>query len=128
MSPPGPSPAALADTLDNLSKTLAEASKSLRDGSSPSLLTSVTRKAEVAGALKDTIEAIQNPQDAFLDQMVLVSRLVALRIFVKWKVFDAIPATGSITYAELAAKVDAGEEIVSTCYSPVLVFKFRVPC
>jgi hypothetical protein len=65
-------------------------------------------------ALKDAIEAVQNPQDAFIDQMVLVSRLVALRISVKWKVFDAVPATGAITYAELAAKVDSDEELVST--------------
>ncbi|KAL1888090.1 hypothetical protein Sste5346_009777 [Sporothrix stenoceras] len=113
MSPPGHNPIQLSDTLDNLSKTLADAAKNTRDGSSSSILTNITSKADLLGALKGAIEAIQNPQDAFLDQMVHVSRLVAMRIFIKWKVFDAVPTTGSITYANLAAKVNAEEEIVT---------------
>ncbi|CAK7229134.1 hypothetical protein SCUCBS95973_007117 [Sporothrix curviconia] len=111
--PPSPSPAALADKLDSLAATLTEASKILRAGSSASLLASATHKADVLAALKAGIEAVQSPQDAFLDTMVTTSCLVAKRIFVKWKLFDAIPVTGSITYATLAAKVDADTEIVT---------------
>ncbi|CAK7231322.1 hypothetical protein SEUCBS140593_007886 [Sporothrix eucalyptigena] len=109
---PTPSPADIADNLDSLVVTLTQASKNLRSASSESLLTSVTAKATVVDALKGAIEAVQNPQDAFLDTMVLISRIVALRIFVKWKVFDAIPAEESITYADLAAKVNSDTEII----------------
>lgn len=123
-----PSPAALADKLDGLAATLREASKSVREGSPSSLQTNVSKKAEVVGALKSAIEALQNPQDVFLDNMVLISRLVALRIFVKWKVFDAIPATGSITYADLAAKVNADTEIVSTSTPSPLSSLFLLAC
>ncbi|CAK7222888.1 hypothetical protein SBRCBS47491_005017 [Sporothrix bragantina] len=111
--PDGPSPAGVADKLDSLVATLAEASKNLRAGLPNSLLTNATQKADVVTALKAGIEAIQSPQDAFLDIMVTMSRLVAQRIFVKWKLFDAIPATGSITYSDLAAKADADTEIVT---------------
>jgi len=39
--------------------------------------------------------------------------VAATRLFIEWKVFEHIPTTGSITYADLAAKVDADTSLIS---------------
>jgi hypothetical protein len=51
-----------------------------------------------------------------------MAEMAAIRIFMKWKAFEFIPEEGDgISYAELAAKLDAEEALVSkfdlTCYN-----------
>lgn len=38
---------------------------------------------------------------------------LAIRLLIDWKVFDAIPLEGAVSYADLASKVDADEIILS---------------
>ncbi|OAA57124.1 O-methyltransferase, family 2 [Niveomyces insectorum RCEF 264] len=102
----------LADKLGSLAAELAEASNAVRAGKL-SLQTDVAQKLKLIGTTKATLDALQTSQDLFMDNMVQFSRLVALRVFLKWKAFDAIPPTGSITYADLAAKVNADVEIIT---------------
>ncbi len=60
-----------------------------------------------------------------------MAELGAISLFMEWKLFDRIPVTGSISYAELAKSLDADESLVSEsaqwcCYAP-LSFRRRAP-
>lgn len=57
--------------------------------------------------------AAKSPASLGMEAISQLSLIAANRIFWEWKVFDAIPRDGSITYAELAAKVDADLSVIS---------------
>jgi cysteine sulfinate desulfinase/cysteine desulfurase-like protein len=51
--------------------------------------------------------------------------LTATRLFKKWKAFDLIPPAGqgSISYEDLATKLDADTSLVSMAQSPIARFE-----
>jgi hypothetical protein len=49
-----------------------------------------------------------------------MAELGATRCFMKWGVFDLIPAEGSISYKELADKLGAEESLISTIHTNTL--------
>lgn len=47
----------------------------------------------------------QKPEEAWIDQCIIMSEYAAIRLFMKWKAFENIPFDGNISYKELAKNV-----------------------
>ncbi|KAK5988975.1 Methyltransferase fsa4 [Cladobotryum mycophilum] len=99
-----------ADRVKFLTKQLNDAAESIRndrgsveDGDRASLV-------EAAGKL---LNAAQQPIDLVLGIMKTSAKFTALRLFIKWKAFETIPAEGSITYTALAERLGADVELVT---------------
>ncbi|KAF6814099.1 O-methyltransferase [Colletotrichum plurivorum] len=71
-----------------------------------------TQRRRVVDAANALIAAVKDPADEWFDATADVARLGANRLFWEWKAYDAIPAEGSISYAELAVKVEAEEALI----------------
>jgi hypothetical protein len=109
MAPPAVPDPTLAERLESLSTTLSEAAKTLREGQNI-LPGDHTKLVE---SLKDTLEQARQPRDDLNDLLTSFVHIAAIRIFVDWNVFEKIPATGSISYKDLAASVGSDENLIS---------------
>ncbi|KAM0270457.1 hypothetical protein ACHAQH_009398 [Verticillium albo-atrum] len=67
---------------------------------------------KIVAAAQAIIEAARPPQPQWMNQSAACAEFVALRLFIDWGAFEAIPIEGSITYQELADKVDAEVQLV----------------
>jgi hypothetical protein len=103
--------AALAQSLEASGAQLIEAAKSLRNGSIS--LKDPAEKTKIVGAAKAAIKAVESPMDMVVDTAILLSNLVAIRLFADWKAFQAIPSDGSISYTDLAGKIGADANLTS---------------
>jgi hypothetical protein len=106
---------ALADTLDALAQTLAQAAEGLRSGSL-SLETDQFQRMGLIKAGTELIDAVSLPKDKFLVWLPHLTHITALRLFIKWKAFTHIPVEdgATISYTELAAKLGADVSLIST--------------
>lgn len=77
-----------------------------------------TQRRRVVDAANALIAAVKDPADEWFDATAEVARLGASRLFWEWKAYDAIPAEGSISYAELAGKVEAEEALIRELRTP----------
>lgn len=59
---------------------------------------------DVAGRVQ---ALVKDPADQWLDMVQGITLATSNRLFSEWGVFDAIPPEGTISYSDLAAKVDA---------------------
>jgi hypothetical protein len=59
------------------------------------------------------VELVHGPRDDIMDIMTGFCQIAVIRLFIKWKVFEKIPATGTISYKELAAAVGADVSLIS---------------
>ncbi|KAJ6057615.1 O-methyltransferase [Penicillium canescens] len=64
-------------------------------------------RQRILAAAKAIVEEATLPQERWLDQSTNFSEIVAVRLFMYWGVFDLIPLDGSISYEDLARKLDA---------------------
>lgn len=71
-----------------------------------------TQRRRIVDAANALIAAVKDPADEWFDATAEVARLGANRLFWEWKAYDAIPVEGSISYAELAGKVEAEEALI----------------
>ncbi|KAK3331726.1 S-adenosyl-L-methionine-dependent methyltransferase [Cercophora scortea] len=104
---------ALAEKLAPLCQDLArqiDALPTATDG--PFDLESKTRLSIVKIA-QDIINASKPPYSQFSDLYVIHSEITVQKIFLKWDAFDKIPLQGSISFADLAAAVDADVPLTS---------------
>ncbi|OLN82366.1 Demethylsterigmatocystin 6-O-methyltransferase 10 [Colletotrichum chlorophyti] len=71
-----------------------------------------TRRRLIIDAANNLIAAVKDPADEWFDAAAQVALWGANRLFWEWKAYDRIPAEGSISYGELAKKVDAEESLI----------------
>ncbi|EEY22332.1 O-methyltransferase [Verticillium alfalfae VaMs.102] len=80
----------------------------------------VAARNKIVAAAQAIIEAARPPQPQWMNQSAACAEFVALRLFIDWGAFEAIPIEGSITYQELADKVDAEVQLVLPLMGPHL--------
>jgi len=104
----------LADTLDTLSQKLANAAEGIRSGNL-SLETDIFQRMDLIKAGTDLIDAASVPKDKLLLWLPQFAHITAVRLFIKWKAFEKIPAEdgAAISYTELAAKLGADVSLIS---------------
>ncbi|KAK2033213.1 O-methyltransferase [Colletotrichum zoysiae] len=70
------------------------------------------QRRRIIEAATKLITAVKDPADEWFDTTAQIAELGAKRLFAEWKVYDSIPLEGSISYGELAAKVNAEEALI----------------
>ncbi|KAK1449231.1 O-methyltransferase [Colletotrichum melonis] len=70
------------------------------------------QRRRIIDAANKLINAVKDPGDEWFDATAQVAQLGANRLFWEWKVYDHIPSDGSISYGELAKKVDADVSLI----------------
>ncbi|KAJ3529362.1 hypothetical protein NM208_g9793 [Fusarium decemcellulare] len=71
-----------------------------------------TNRQAVVAAARDILYEATLPEEQWNEQAAAVGSITATRLFLKWGAFDAIPATGGITYADLAKTLNADESLI----------------
>ena len=75
---------------------------------------SPSQKSQLQVAAQGLLAATKTINDNVTDTLTSMATLAALRMFVKWKVFDSIPlGGGAISYAELANSLGADPNLIS---------------
>lgn len=64
------------------------------------------RRRKVIDAALRVGALVKDPADQWLDMLQGITLATANRLFSEWGVYDAMPAEESISYADLATKVD----------------------
>jgi hypothetical protein len=103
--------------LDRLSAEIAEAGKALSTAGEDQDW-HIRYKAHRAAQL--VIALTQKPEEVWFDQSVIMCEFPAIRLFMKWKVFENIPFEGSISYKELAEQCGVQESLLSKSMYPCL--------
>ncbi|KAK3329856.1 S-adenosyl-L-methionine-dependent methyltransferase [Apodospora peruviana] len=100
---------ALAVSLNNTAKSVREGSLSLTSGPESQL-----ERGKVIKAARGVIDAIKQPADEFIEWLTVLGPMTALRLFLKWKVFENIPTADNtnISYQELADKVGGDVQLI----------------
>lgn len=70
------------------------------------------QRRRIVDAAQKMISAVKDPGDEWFDATAQVAQMGANRLFWEWKAYDHIPPEGSISYAELAKKVEADESLI----------------
>lgn len=68
----------------------------------------------IVNAAQAIIDAARPPQPQWMNQSAACAEFVALRLFIEWGAFEAIPLEGTISYQALAEKIDADMQLVRT--------------
>ena len=68
---------------------------------------------KIVNAAQKILSIAKDPSDLGMEVFSQLTVMTANRIFWEWGVFDEIPREGSISYRELAAKVDAELSLLS---------------
>ncbi|KAH6688484.1 O-methyltransferase [Plectosphaerella plurivora] len=66
----------------------------------------------IVNAAQAIIDAARPPQPQWMNQSAACAEFVALRLFIEWGAFEAIPLEGNISYEALAEKIDADMQLV----------------
>jgi hypothetical protein len=105
----------VADKLQSLASLLSDTATGIREGSL-SLESNTPERLKVISAAKDAVDLIKAASDDVLDWVPLFAQFAAIRLFVKWKVFQSIPIgeDTSISYGDLAEKVGADVALIGT--------------
>jgi len=109
----------VADELQSLASLLSDTATGIREGSL-SLESNTPERLKVIGAVKNTVDLIKAASDDVLDWFPLLTQLVAIRLFFRWKVFQNIPlgADARISYEDLAGKVGADVALIGWFLPP----------
>ena len=102
---------AVADRLDALAAQLSDSAKSIREGSI-SFDTDIEERSKIIKAAKEVIDVGKQQKEQFVDLYMVLVPLTVIRIFIKWKVFENIPESDTISYGTLAAKVGADRSLI----------------
>lgn len=102
----------MADQLDDLIVQLNSASESLRN-KGEQLDRSNEQIKDLSSAAEAVVKEIKSPMDQYLDMLINVAHLGALRVLMKCTAFDVLPSTGAISYEELARRVSGETSLIS---------------
>ncbi|KAF2832597.1 S-adenosyl-L-methionine-dependent methyltransferase [Ophiobolus disseminans] len=100
---------AAAEKLEALAAKLTEAASDLRAGTNAS----PQSHAKLVDTLRSTVEVVNRPTDDLNDMMMGFVQCTAIRLLLKWNVFENLPTEGTISYKELAAKVGGDESLIT---------------
>ncbi|KAH0594960.1 hypothetical protein MHUMG1_07258 [Metarhizium humberi] len=98
----------LADRMEAVARQLLSSADTLR--------VNPTAKQDHAGIIESTyslLAELKDPLDNVVDQMVHLSKFAAMRLFIKWGLFDKIPTNGTISYQELASGIGAKTGLIA---------------
>lgn len=76
-------------------------------------------RAALVDAAQGVVEALRPAPETVVGWFQTGSVVSAVHVFHHWRVFDTLPAEGTMTYAELAARVGADEVILSESSWPL---------
>ena len=68
--------------------------------------------AALAASAEALMITAKTPTDRIMDTLVNIASITAMRLFIDWKVFENIPLNRTISYTELAGKVEAEPSII----------------
>lgn len=71
------------------------------------------QRQKIIEAASKILAVAKDPSDQGMDAIGQLTLIAANRIFWEWGVFDEIPLEGSISYSELADKVNADVSLLS---------------
>lgn len=71
------------------------------------------QRQKIIEAASKILAAAKDPSDQGMDAIGQLTLIAANRIFWEWGVFDEIPLEGSISYSELAEKVNSDVSLLS---------------
>jgi hypothetical protein len=111
-------PPAAGHKTVRLRKLSEQISRNISQLSSPDTtdLDAASLRVKTATAAAELAGAVRPPPDVVMNLFATMSVVSAVRLFMHWRAFEAIP-TGpgeQITYRELAKRIDAEEGLVST--------------
>ncbi|KAF9880464.1 O-methyltransferase [Colletotrichum karsti] len=70
------------------------------------------QRRRIVDAANKLIATVKDPGDEWFDATAQVAQLGANRLFWEWKAYDHIPSEGSISYGDLAEKVQAETSLI----------------
>lgn len=100
----------LADNLESWAKSLTETAQTIRNSQDH---VSPEQRFQLSNTGHSILRATEEPGEQLMDSIVGTVQIAAMRLFVKWKVFENIPMQGDISYGDLAAKVGAETALIS---------------
>ena len=100
--------------LDALASRLSQIAREMEAGSNP-LATNYSARMALANNMDAVMNTFLTPENRVNLMIFQTAHLATIRLFLKWKAFDAIPAEegAAISYAELAARLGAEESLIS---------------
>lgn len=116
-SSPATASPAVADQLDSLAALLTSRAQAVRNGAA----VPPQQHIQLVKGLKDAAGLVNEAREDLGDLMMSFVQVTALRLLIKWKVFEAIPLEGTISYADVAARVGIDVNLIST---PFLLTSF----
>lgn len=102
----------VASYLEGLAAELGETARQLRQGDF-SLDKDAKKRNQLIETANNLLTTVQQPIDQLMGYAYIFPALAAARLFVDWKVFEHVPAQGSISYSALAEKVGADVSLIS---------------
>ncbi|KAF7562798.1 hypothetical protein G7046_g1318 [Stylonectria norvegica] len=66
----------------------------------------------IVKAAQDVLQETTLPQEQWVEQASVMGSMTAARLFLKWNAFDEIPIGGTISYGDLAEKLDADASLI----------------
>lgn len=102
-----------SDKAKALAEQLSNVAKEIRNDTTLGFESDSEQRAKLIDAAKSIINAVNQPTDTFVDQSANICQLTASRLFIQWKAFEKIPQEGSISFKDLAAKLDADVSLIS---------------
>jgi hypothetical protein len=103
-----------SDKANALIERLNNIAQEIRDDPSLGFQSDVLQRARLIETATSIIDSVKQQLDSFVDQTSTICEITATRLFTKWKVFELIPAEGSIGFQEIAAKLDADVALIGT--------------
>ncbi|POR37888.1 Demethylsterigmatocystin 6-O-methyltransferase, partial [Tolypocladium paradoxum] len=96
-----PDSKSMAGHMDSLAQQLAATAERLRDN--PASLDSLEEKRSKLVESAEALLRVLKPADPIMDAMVTLIQFTAIRLFVGWKAFEAIPSDGAISHSDLGS-------------------------
>ena len=103
----------MGNHMDSLAQQLTTTAESIR--SNPASLEKLEKEQADLIRSAETLLKVLKHTDPLMDSMVTLIQFTAIRLFIGWKVFEAIPSSGSISQSDLAAKIGAETPLISGC-------------
>ena len=75
---------------------------------------------KVLASLNSIADNLRGAQDVVLNGMFAASQATAIRLFRKWGVFEIIPSDATISYSDIAKRINADVNLVSTLVLAIL--------
>ncbi|KAK8849070.1 Methyltransferase fsa4 [Apiospora arundinis] len=108
-SSPATASPAVADQLDSLAALLTSRAQAVRSGAA----VPPQQHIQLVKGLKDAAGLVNEAREDLGDLMMSFVQVTALRLLIKWKVFEAIPLEGTISYADVAARVGIDVNLIT---------------